>query len=242
MAGAKRGRKSAWDTKIEPRLLEIAAWCRNGKRNIDIAKALDVNQATFYNYVKEKIELSEALKLNRTMLDITVENCLLKRAKGFTFDETTQEVRKDKDGNITGTVQKKVTKTVLPEVSALVYWLNNRAPSEWKSTNHTENRINVKPDDPRTSIEILMEAKIPLPQFNVPDITDMPSTTPTETPEQPKQIAAPVQDPGQDIEIARLKAQLASQGKLIEELQKKDEIKFVSTDDPENINSPFGKK
>ena len=29
MAGAKRGRKSAWDTKIEPRLLEIAAWCRN---------------------------------------------------------------------------------------------------------------------------------------------------------------------------------------------------------------------
>ena len=75
-----------------------------------------------------------------------------------------------------------------------------------------------------------------------PDITDMATTAPTETPEAPLQIQAPTQAPGQDIEIARLKAQLASQGKLIEELQKKDEIKFMSTDDPENINSPFGKK
>ena len=81
MAGAKRGRKSAWDTKIEPRLLEIAAWCRNGKCNRDICKALDVSEETFYRYIREKPELSQALKLNRTMLDITVENCLLKRAK-----------------------------------------------------------------------------------------------------------------------------------------------------------------
>jgi len=242
MAGAKRGRKSAWDTKIEPRLLEIAAWCRNGKRNIDIAKALDVNQATFYNYVKEKIELSEALKLNRTMLDITVENCLLKRAKGFTFDEVVQEVRKDKDGNITGTVQKKITKTVLPETAALVYWLNNRAPSDWKSTNQIENTVKMEITDDRTPTEVMLARKIPIPMIATPDITDMATTAPTETPEAPLQIQAPTQAPGQDIEIARLKAQLASQGKLIEELQKKDEIKFMSTDDPENINSPFGKK
>ena len=242
MAGAKRGRKSAWDTRIQPRLLEIAAWARDGHTDKSIYEALDINSATFYRTKIDKSEFRDALRINRAMSDTAVENSLHRRAVGFQYDETVIEVRKDKAGKVISSVQRKMVKTVLPETAAATYWLNNRKSSVWRSTNQVDNTVKMEITDDRTPEQILTEAKIPLPQFNIPNITDMPTNAPTETPETPLQIQAPTQAPSQDIEIARLKAQLASQGKLIEELQKKDELKYVSTDDPENINSPFGKK
>lgn len=142
---AKRGRKSSWETKIEPRLLEIAAWCRDGHTEEQMSKALGISRATLYKFKLEKIELLNALRINKAIADITVENSLYKRANGYTYKETTREARTDKDGNIVSKYAKEVEKEVLPDTTAQLFWLKNRNHQKWRDkrqeADSTENVI-----------------------------------------------------------------------------------------------------
>ena len=242
MAGKTRGRINSWDSKIKHRLFEISGWIRDGHTDKQVCDALGISVATFIKFKACEVELFEATRINKGIADLTVENSLFKRANGFSFDETTQELRKGDKGKDELRITKVVTKTLPPETLAASLWLRNRQSDKWRDKQQVENTVKMEITDDRTPTEAMRERGIPIPMIATPDITDTATTTPTETPETPLHIQAPTQAPGQDIEISRLKAQLASQGKLIEELQKKDELKFVSTDDPENINSPFGKK
>jgi len=132
MAGAKRGRKSSWETKIEPRLLEIAAWCRDGHTEEQMSKALGISRATLYKFKLEKVELLNALRINKAIADITVENSLYKRANGYKYKETTREIRTDKDGNVVSKYVKEVEKEVLPDTTAMMFFLKNRKRDIWK--------------------------------------------------------------------------------------------------------------
>lgn len=76
---AKRGRKSAYEIKIEPKLKLISGWKRQGIHEKDIAKNLDVSVSTFEKYKVEKLELSEVLKIGLDELVIHVENQLMKK-------------------------------------------------------------------------------------------------------------------------------------------------------------------
>lgn len=132
----KRGRKSSWDTKINHRLLEIAAWARDGHTEKEICKVLRISIPTFIKFKKEKISLFEALKVNKEIADITVENSLFKRANGYEFEEVTQEVQTDAEGNITRKHVKKVKKEVAPDTKAIERWLMNRKPETWRAINN----------------------------------------------------------------------------------------------------------
>jgi len=128
----KVGRKSAWDTRIQPRLLEIAAWCRDGLTDIEISKALGISAPTLWKYKSEKKELLDSLKTNKAIADITVENSLYKRAVGYTHTETAEEVKKDKDGKIIFTLTKTVEKHIPADTRAAIRWLMNRKPDVWR--------------------------------------------------------------------------------------------------------------
>ena len=126
------GRKESWTPKIQPRLLEIAAWCRDGHTEKSICQALGISAETFNKYKRLKPELLDALKVNKEIADITVENSLYKRAIGYEYEETTQEIQKDKDGNITKRNLKKIKKEVSPDTKAIERWLMNRKPETWR--------------------------------------------------------------------------------------------------------------
>jgi len=127
-----RGRKSYWETKIKPRFLEIAAWCRDGYTDKLICEALSISSETFCKYKREKTELVEVLKINKQIADLTVENSLYKRAVGFSYEEITKETKTAADGNVISKHTKKVEKTVLPDVTAQIFWLKNRKQNEWR--------------------------------------------------------------------------------------------------------------
>jgi len=63
-----------------------------------------------------------------------VEKALLKRALGFTHREVqTEEVFDKETGELLSTGKRKVvSKEVLPDVRALLFWLKNRRPSRWR--------------------------------------------------------------------------------------------------------------
>lgn len=77
----RRGRKSKYETNVKPRLLEIAAWCRDGLTDKEIAEKLGISQDSFYVYKNKHTEFSDTLKETKEIADIKVENSLNKNAK-----------------------------------------------------------------------------------------------------------------------------------------------------------------
>lgn len=132
MAG---GRPSKYFTNVEPKLLLIEAWARDGLTIEDIAANLEVSAASMYEYQKQYPELLEALKNGREVIDTMVENALLKAALGY--DYTEEELNKS-----TG-IPVELRKVAHPNTTALIFWLKNRKPREWRDRQELEHSGNV---------------------------------------------------------------------------------------------------
>lgn len=116
--------KSKWpdvQDKLQSGLVE--AWARDGLTDEQIAHNLGIAVSTLYVYKAEHEEFSEALKRGKEVVDYEVENALLKRALGYSYEEITYEA---------GKLVKTVTKQVAPDVTAQIYWLKNRKPDKWR--------------------------------------------------------------------------------------------------------------
>lgn len=141
MAKKKRkgGRPSKYETHVLPRMVEIEGWARDGLIDEQIAKNLGVALSTFMTYKKKYPELSDALKRNKEVADREVENALFKRAVGYKYEEITRELKKDPDTDeLSLVVTKVVTKEVVPDVTAQIFWLKNRKPKEWRDKQEVE--------------------------------------------------------------------------------------------------------
>ena len=99
-----------------------------------IASNMGIATSTLYNWKNEHLEILEALKKGKEVVDIQVENALLKRALGYTYKETTREC--DEDGELK--VTKVVTKEVVPDATAQIFWLKNRRPDLWRDKQNIE--------------------------------------------------------------------------------------------------------
>ncbi len=77
----------------------------------------------------------------KDLIDCLVEGTLLKRAYGYEVEEVTREkveVSKNKNGtpHFKTIVSKRVTKHIPGDVVAMIFWLKNRKPADWKDRNH----------------------------------------------------------------------------------------------------------
>lgn len=107
-------------------LLQLEAWARDGLIDEQIAHNMGIATGTLYDWKNKYPEISEALKKGKEIVDIIVENALLKRALGYQYTEVTEE-----DGDLVRKV-KKVTKHMPPDVTAQIFWLKNRRPDKWR--------------------------------------------------------------------------------------------------------------
>lgn len=131
--------KSKYETNVKDKLLLVEAWARNGLTDEQIAKNLGISKDTFYKYKKEHIDFSDSLKRGKEVIDIEVENALLKRALGYRYDEVTKELCKDKEtGEDVLIITKVVTKEVQPDTTAQIFWLKNRKPEIWRDRKELE--------------------------------------------------------------------------------------------------------
>ena len=115
---------------IEPEgLLKLEGWARDGLVDEQIAQNVGIAASTLYEWKKQYPEISEALKKGKEVVDRQVENALLKRALGYEYDEITMEYGKE---------TKRVTKQVVPDVTAQIFWLKNRKPDQWRDKQQIE--------------------------------------------------------------------------------------------------------
>lgn len=120
-----KGKYQRW---LEPDgLLLLEGWARDGLTDEQLAEKMGINPATLYDWKNKHPEISEALKKGKEIVDIQVENALLKRALGYEYMEERVEIS-EKDGR--KVIQ--TTKTVPPDTTAQIFWLKNRRPDKWR--------------------------------------------------------------------------------------------------------------
>lgn len=119
--------KGKYEKWLEPEgLTLLEGWARDGLTDEQIAHNCGITVKTLYEWKNRYGEICEALKRGKEVVDLEVENALLKSALGFSYDEVMTE--ESPDG-----VKKRVTKKmVLPSVTAQIFWLKNRRPDTWR--------------------------------------------------------------------------------------------------------------
>lgn len=121
--------KGKYDRWLQPDgLLLLEGWARDGLTDEQIATKAGITAKTLYEWKNKYCEISEALKKGKEVVDIKVENALLKRALGYEYREDKVEAS-DKGGvKTTQTI-----KHVPGDVTAQIYWLKNRRPDKWRN-------------------------------------------------------------------------------------------------------------
>ena len=147
---SKKKRLTKYDTHVVPKLIDIEGWARDGLIDEQIAKNLGVAYSTFREYKDKYSALSAVLKRGKEIIDREVENALLKRALGYNYDEVTKERIKKVDEKGTPAIDfhgypiyemlttKIVTKQVVPDTTAQIFWLKNRKPEKWRDKQQLE--------------------------------------------------------------------------------------------------------
>ena len=127
---AKRGRKP----KFKPGFCKIIEeMMQDGATDIQIAKTLRIGVSTFYEYLQEYPEFMEARKRGEKIIIEKVKGALVQRALGYETEEIEQKISKNRaTGAEVPILLKKVKKHVAPDVGAIVFYLKNKAPDEFK--------------------------------------------------------------------------------------------------------------
>ncbi len=125
--------KSKYEEFVLPKLTLVEGWARDGLTDKQIATNLGVAESTLNEYKKKYPEFSESLKKGKEVVDYEVENALLKRALGYKYDEVT--IEEFEDGSVK---TKTVTKEVIPDTTAQIFWLKNRKPDKWRDKQSIE--------------------------------------------------------------------------------------------------------
>lgn len=130
---AKQGRKGKYHEWLtEDGLTRLEGWARRGLIDAQIAKNIGIATGTLYTWKNKYNEIDDALKKGKEVIDFEVENALLKRAKGFIYEEIKTITEKDEFGEDRVRTEK-ILKAALPDTTAQIFWLKNRDPDAWRN-------------------------------------------------------------------------------------------------------------
>lgn len=132
--------KGKYEKWLEPDgLLLLEAWARDGLTDEQIAHNMGISRSTLNEWKKKYRIISDTLKRGKEVVDVQVENALLKRALGYSYTEITKERgRNPKTGEVEMVITKTVAKEVQPDVTAQIFWLKNRRPDLWRDKQGVE--------------------------------------------------------------------------------------------------------
>lgn len=119
------GKYQKWLT--EENLIRLEGWARDGLTDEQIAHNMGITRKTLYEWKDKYSDICNALKKGKEVVDLMVENALLKRALGYDWEE--QRVEISPNGKKKGI---QTTRHVPGDVTAQIIWLKNRRPDKWR--------------------------------------------------------------------------------------------------------------
>jgi len=132
-----KGKYEKWIT--EEGLVLLEGWARDGLTDEQIAHNVGVSRSTLNDWKKKYPDISDALKKGKEVIDLQVENALLKRALGYEYEEVTKESQwNEKINKYELVITKSVKKRQVPDTTAQIFWLKNRRPDKWRDKQDVE--------------------------------------------------------------------------------------------------------
>jgi len=132
-----KGKYEKWIT--EEGLVLLEGWARDGLTDEQIAHNVGVSRSTLNDWKKKYPDISDALKKGKEVVDLQVENALLKRALGYEYEEVTKESHwNEKKNKYELVITKSVKKRQAPDTTAQIFWLKNRRPDKWRDKQDVE--------------------------------------------------------------------------------------------------------
>lgn len=114
-------------------LLKLEGWARDGLTDEQIAHNMGIAYSTLKNWKDKHMAILAALKKGKEVVDLQVENALLKRALEYEYEEVKEKYEL---GDLT---ERTVTKKqVIPDTTAQIFWLKNRKPEKWRDKQEVE--------------------------------------------------------------------------------------------------------
>lgn len=133
-----RGRPPIYDSKKFPHMAYVAC-AELGAKNTDLAKLFGVNADTIRRWCGEKSEFSVAVKDGRDMWDsMNAEKAMKRLVTGYEYEEVSITQK------LSGTIVTKTKKHVAPNITAIMFWLQNREPHRWKNVRKVEASITTR--------------------------------------------------------------------------------------------------
>ena len=127
-------------------ITRLEAWARDGLTDEQIAARIGITTSTLYDWKNKYSEFSEALKRGKEVVDIEVENALLKRALGY--DYTEERVERSQDGGKKSIKTVQTVKHIPPDTTAQIFWLKNRRPDRWRDKQQIEHSGTLEVENP----------------------------------------------------------------------------------------------
>ena len=126
-----KGKYQEWLT--EEGLLQLEAWARDGLTEEQIAHNMGISRKTLYEWKSKYSDICDTLKRGKEVVDIQVKKNKKKRALGYSYKEVTREkIFNPETGQCELMPTKEVTKEVVPDTTAQIFWLKNRRPDMWR--------------------------------------------------------------------------------------------------------------
>ena len=136
-----RGKYQEWRTPEG--LTKLEGWTRNGLTDEQVAHNIGIRTSTLYEWKKRYPDISEALKKGKEVVDLQMENELMRRGLGYHYDEiewAPVEKFDEETGETTYELVevKRKRKHVPGDVTAQIFWLKNRKPEAWRDKQDIE--------------------------------------------------------------------------------------------------------
>lgn len=104
-------------------LAKVEAWRRDGASVVETARRIGVSEKTVFDWMKRFPEFAEAMRRGADDFDDEVEAALMRAAIGYDYEEEAL----DKEGFV-----HKVKKHQPANITAMIFWLKNRRPEQWR--------------------------------------------------------------------------------------------------------------
>lgn len=128
-----------FEEKFKPEYVEQAKkLCLLGAIDEEIADFFEVHPATLYRWKHAHPEFAEALKIGKAAADERVERALYQKAVGYEQDDT--KIFQHEGEPVYAPFKKKYA----PDTTAMIFWLKNRKPKDWRDKQEIENTHTVK--------------------------------------------------------------------------------------------------
>lgn len=152
-ARTPKGRPTKYLLEFDQRALKM---CLLGYTDEQLADYFEISVATLNNWKKQYPSFLASIRAGKSEADGDVASAMFKSANGFSYDETTYErqfqeidgLSEKEESDIKLEVWKKkvVTKFVVPDTRAGMFWLKNRQPKAWRDKiDATVTNINTAP-------------------------------------------------------------------------------------------------